>query len=567
MIVKNLKKKIKENPKDLESLFQLSLILAKSRKLNLAKDYLIKAIEIEPNFLAALVNLGNIEKELGNLVQSINFYKKVIKINPNYVNAYYNLGIVYFELGDLKSSEISYRQAIKIKPDYINAHYNLAKLSQELGNLNDSINFYKTVIKLNPNFVGAYNNIGLIFAELGRFDEAIKSYNKAIEIKPDHANSYNNLGLALTELGNFDNAITYYKKALRYEPENLAHLYYLKILENKTIDLKEKNKIYKIIKSKKKEYKNLAYGHFLIAKYDQKNKNYKKEFNNLIKGHDFYLKSQNNSFSKNINYWLNELPKIRDLSYEHSIRLNQNDLSNIRPIFIVGVPRCGSTLVEKIIASGKNKILMGEEAGVLQLFFHKNGIVNKKLITNNDINDFNRGLTQLYKERVLTINKDNLIFTDKSLENFFYIGLIKQIFPNATIINCKRNALYSIMSIIKNNLSKMSWAHNLKNIFDYFDIYFHTIDFFKKKYPGFIYDLELDKLINNPINESKKLFQFCNLEWSKECLEFYKRKDIVSKTASNIQIRKPIFKNKKNKYYEYKQFLNKFSRKYNWFEN
>ena len=78
MIVKNLKKKIKENPKDLESLFQLSLILAKSRKLNLAKDYLIKAIKIEPNFLAALVNLGNIEKELGNLVQSINFYKKVI---------------------------------------------------------------------------------------------------------------------------------------------------------------------------------------------------------------------------------------------------------------------------------------------------------------------------------------------------------------------------------------------------------------------------------------------------------------------------------------------------------
>ena len=138
-------------------------------------------------------------------------------------------------------------------------------------------------------------------------------------------------------------------------------------------------------------------------------------------------------------------------------------------------------------------------------------------------------------------------------------------FPYAKVINCKRNALSTIMSILKNNLGQISWAHNLKYIFKYFDIYNKKIENFKKIIPNFIYELQLEEFVNNPKEESKKLMRFCDLPWNKKCLEFYKRKDIISQTASNIQIRKAIYKDSIHKYLPYKKFLKKYSDKYHWF--
>ena len=121
------------------------------------------------------------------------------------------------------------------------------------------------------------------------------------------------------------------------------------------------------------------------------------------------------------------------------------------------------------------------------------------------------------------------------------------------------------MSILQNNLPGVPGAHNLEHIFKYFDIYHEIIFKFKKKFPNFIFDLDLDKLINNPETESQKLMKFCNLRWDKKCLEFYKRKDLFSRTTSNIQIRKPINKKSINKYLPYKKFLSKYGSKYHWF--
>ena len=121
------------------------------------------------------------------------------------------------------------------------------------------------------------------------------------------------------------------------------------------------------------------------------------------------------------------------------------------------------------------------------------------------------------------------------------------------------------MSIVKNSLGNVSWAHNLEHIFRYFDIYFKTIENFKKLFPDFIYDVYYEKFVNDPQIESKKLLEFCDLSWDKKCLEFYKREDIFSKTASNIQIRKAIYKHSVTKYLPYKKFLNQYGEKYSWF--
>ena len=138
-------------------------------------------------------------------------------------------------------------------------------------------------------------------------------------------------------------------------------------------------------------------------------------------------------------------------------------------------------------------------------------------------------------------------------------------FPQAKIINCKRNTLSSIMSIFQNNLTGLMWGHNLKYIFKYFDNYFEMMNFFKKKFPNFIYELQFEEFVNDPETESKKLMKFCELPWDKKCLEFYKRKDLISKTTSNVQIRQAIYKHSLDKYLPYKKFLEKYGKKYSWF--
>ena len=95
--------------------------------------------------------------------------------------------------------------------------------------------------------------------------------------------------------------------------------------------------------------------------------------------------------------------------------------------------------------------------------------------------------------------------------------------------------------------------------------YFEITENFSKRYPNFIYQLQFEKLVNDPETESKKLMKFCALPWDKKCLEFYKRKDLISKTTSNVQIRKAIYKHSLDKYLPYKQFLDKYGKRYSWF--
>ena len=302
----------------------------------------------------------------------------------------------------------------------------------------------------------------------------------------------------------------------------------------------------------------------MLSRYELKAKNYKKEFNHLLKGHHYYFESRSKQFKTQVKYWLNVLPNIKELlnlnKSSKNIKKNNN---KINPIFIIGVPRCGSTLVEKVIISGAKYIPAGEETEILN-FFVKQKIQQKQLLK-SDIENFQKKIIEKYKQKGLIQEISDYTFTDKSLDNFFYISLIKEIFPYAKVINCKRDALSCIMSILKNNLTGLTWTHNLEHIFRYLNIYYRMIENFKKIHPNFIYELQYEKFVKDPEIESKKLLKFCNLPWDKKCLQFFKRKDLISQTASNIQIRKAIYKDSIKKYLPYKQFLNKYGYKYYWF--
>ena len=529
-----------------------------------AKNLYKKILKINPNHFESIFYLGVLLLESNNFDRAKQLFQKAIRIQPNYAPAHNNLGIIFNALEEAQKAISSYQKAIRIQPNYAPAHNNLGMVFGELGEFEKAISSYQMAIKIQSNYLAAHYNLGMVFQKMREHQKAINCFQKAIQIKSNHADTHNNLGMVFQELGEFEKAISSYQMAVKYEPENLAHYYYLSNLKEEILHSNLKNKIYEIIKRRNSTKKNIAYGNFLLSRYELKAKNYKKEFNHLLKGHHYYFESRSKQFKTQVKYWLNVLPNIKELvnlnKSSKNIKKNNN---KINPIFIIGVPRCGSTLVEKVIISGAKYIPVGEETEILN-FFVKQKIQQKQLLK-SDIENFQKKIIEKYKQKGLIQEISDYTFTDKSLDNFFYISLIKEIFPYAKVINCKRDALSCIMSILKNNLTGLAWTHNLEHIFRYLNIYYRMIENFKKIHPNFIYELQYEKFVKNPEIESKKLLKFCNLPWDKKCLQFFKKKDLISQTASNIQIRKAIYKDSIKKYLPYKQFLNKYGYKYSWF--
>ena len=550
------------NPNHFDSMCLLANIFAINKNFDRAKEFLHKANEIQPKNVSVLNNLGTAYKELEQIEKSISFYQNVLEIEPNHTNANYNLGLVFYKLKEIKKAKSYLEKTVKIQPNYALAYFSLGNVQSEFKEYKKAKESYLKVIDLRPDLASAQNNLGLIFRELREPQNAINCYKKTIKINPKHAGAYNNLGRIYTEVGEFEKAIDSHRMATKLEPKNLYHYFYMSELKNKMLNQQLKNKVKKIINKSDPSKINLVFGNFLLSRYEKKKKNYKNELNHLIKAHNYYFESKKEKFDMSVKYCFDDVLQISNFASINT--KNEKNNYKIKPIFIVGVPRCGSTLIEKIIGSGKKIIPMGEEAAILENFVNKK-IVEKKSLNLGNVENIRDELFSLYKDRGLIKEENDYVFTDKSLNNFFYLGLIREIFPQAKVINCSRRALSSIISILQNNLTELSWAHNLENIFKYFDNYYQIIFKFKKKYPNFVYDLNFENFIDKPEIESKKLMNFCNIIWDKKCLEYYKRKDIVSKTTSYQQIRKAIYKQPTDKYLPYKKFLNKYGKKYSWF--
>lgn len=550
---------------EIKQIFNLAYGNHLKNNFKLAEDLYKKILKVDSEHFPSIFMLGNLHLQKKNFIEAIELFNRALQIKPSDANTLHNLGYAFIEIGKPVEAMKFMKKVLKIEPKHPDAHFNIGNIYKLLGEYEDAEKCFRKSILMQPNDAKAYNNLGNILKDSGKFKEAINSYKKAIEIQFNHANAYHNLGNTYKQLGKFTEAKDSYSKAYKYQASNLETLFTLKELDNEILDFKLIKQVKETMQKTSAKKKDIAYGNFLLSKHEFQKQNYENEFNYLLKGHALYFEFKKTFFEQGVNYWLNEVPKNEELmSLGNSNQNNYQDENELKPIFIVGTPRCGSTLIEKIIASGEKKISVGEETTIISFFLGDKIEKKQSLKLNKEI--LRKNIIERYKVKGL-INKDShYTFTDKSLDNFFFIGFIKEIFPNAKIINCKRNIISSIVSIVKNNLGDVSWAHNLEHIFQFFDNYLKKIELYKKMHGDFIYDLEFEKFVDDPVNESKKLMIFCDLPWNKECLEYYKKEDMTSRTASNVQIRKAIYKDPKNKNLPYKQFLLKYGRKYPWFK-
>ena len=388
------------DPNNFDSIFLLANIAAIKRNFDQANNLLHQAIKIKPQNVSALNNLGTTYKELGKFENAINYYKKTIEIDSNHVNAHYNLGVIFYDLKDLKKAKSYFQKTVKVQNNYAAAFFNLANVHVDLKEFENALNCYQKSIEINPNFVGAHNNLGLVYRELNDFQNAVSCYENVLKINPKHVGAYHNLALAYKELGEFKRSIKSHEMAIKYDPENTIHYYYLNELKKNILDLNLKNKIKQIIKNRKSTKRTVAYGNYLLSKYEQKTKKYKEELDYLIKGHMVFFESKKEKFDLGIKYCFDYVLQIVE-----GVNVSKTDKKNdhdIKPIFIVGVPRCGSTLVEKIIGSGQKLIPLGEETLVLEDFVNAKALEKQSLNFGN-VEDLRNELFFIYKKKRINI--------------------------------------------------------------------------------------------------------------------------------------------------------------------
>ena len=499
------------------------IILKGLGKLKESEQALRKAIKLKPEFPEAYSNLGSVLRDIGSLGESEKALRKAIELKPEFPEAHFNLGNVLRDIGSLSESEKSFLKAIDLNPEYAEAFSNLGNVLREIGNPIKAEKVLNKAIKLNPKFATSYFNLSNVFRDLGKLQESEKALRKAIDLNPQYAKAYSNLGNLLRDLGNLQESEKALLKAIDLNPQFAKAYYSLSIFRasEETKIVYEKLFSEEILHNKTDEEKIDIY--FARANFLHQEKKYEGSTN--------FLDLANNLQKKIKASNLDSIIQKSQYLLEISERQNMNNIEKINlpeTIFIVGMPRSGSTLLESILDMNEDVFGLGETTILDDLF--------QKIEKSNNLSN----LAEQYTIKSQELSKNKKITINKNLYNYQYAGIISKYITNAKIINCVRNPLDNILSIYRANFAKgHGYASCLQDCSKLFLHQEELIKRYKKIYPSKIYSLDYDLLVNNPIKEIKSLINWLAWKWDEKYLLHHQNKRPIF-TASSIQARFPI---------------------------
>ena len=493
----------------------LAVVLKLTGRISESLVAIQKSVLLEPQDAESHYNLGNTLKALARLNDAEVSYKKAIALNPNYADANNNLGITLKEMGRLDEAEINLRQAIELKPDLAEAHNNLGNTLKQLGRLDEAETNYRKAIALKPDFAEGHNDLGTMLQEQGRLDEAETSYRKAITLKPDFAEAHRHLTL----LKKFDAQDKQYSK--------MQELYL-----DKNISEEQRCNI-----------------NFGLAKACEDLGDLEKAFHHYREG--------NVLRKKLLNYNINQdIELFRQIKFTYP-RIEQNSLTpdnltkKLIPIFIVGMPRSGTTIVEQIISSHSKVTGAGELNFVAQF----GSLIARGLSDSNTDSLIN--FRERYLFKLQSVSNGNLIVTDKMPQNFCYIGFLAAVFPEAKIVHVKRNPAAVCWANYKQYFASknIGYCYSIDDVINYYKLYESLMVFWTNTLSKRIYNLDYEQLTVNQESETRQLIDYLDLDWDEKCLSPQNNKRHIA-TASNVQVRKKVYRGSSEQWKKYQPFLN-----------
>ncbi len=578
--------------------YNLGTALRDQGKLEEAAAGFRRALELKPDYAEACNNLGNTLKDQGNLDEAVACYRRALALRPDNAEAHFNLGIVCTAQGNLDEAAACYRRTLALRPDFAEARYNLGNLLKDQGKLDEAVACYRRTLELKPDYAEAHSNLGVAFKEQGKLEEAVASYRRALELKPDFAEVYSNLGHALKDQRKLDEAVACCRRALELKPDFAEAHGNLGIALEEIGDLQGAEacfraalrcnprsafvhlKLAELLRGKLPQEDFLAQQrllqqgpdcgeqrdlpdrerlslHFGLAQVLDGRGEYAQAAEHLARGNALQLSEWRNRGQEYDpqEYELRINQMISVCTPEFFARVSDFGLESEVPVFVVGLPRSGTTLIEQILAShsqvfGAGEIKLATDTMVALGGQGADPIEGLRRLDRETA----RRLASQHLERLRAYSPAALRIVDKMPDNYLFLGLMAVLFPRARLIHCRRDLRDVAVSCWITNFREIRWTNDQQHIASRFYHYRRIMEHWRAVLPLPLLEVDYEETVADLEGTARRLVAWCGLEWEPRCLEFHQAKRAVS-TASVVQVRQPVFRTSVGRWKHYQPAL------------
>ena len=507
-----------------------------------------EAVRLQPDLAPAHHNLGNALRALGRLVDARSAYLEAIRLNATLAISHAHLGLVLQQDSQLNDALARLKQAVEMEPANADFREYLADLHMEREEFAEAILSWEQALALEPNRPSLHSGIGLALHEEGRSVEAVQHYREALRLKPDFAAARMSLGGLHEENGEMPEAEMAFRDALELQPTfalphaRLATLLRGKLSEADLVALEARLGDPQLADGPRARLL-FALGHVLDGRSEfvraaecvQQANAITLEINRKQKRE--YVPLEHERFVDRL---------ISAFGTESFARTQGAGLETRRPVFIFGLPRSGTTLVEQVLASHSQVFGAGELRLARQTFDAIPTILSRKDSAVACVADLDRHAIQRLAERHLASlsaldGKSAERIVDKMPDNYLYLGLLAMLFPQATFIHCRRDLRDIAVSCWMTDFRSIRWANDSEQIASRFRQYRRIMSHWQIALPVPVHEVQYERVVEDFETEARRLLAACGLEWEPGCGRFHETTRPV-RTASVTQVRQPIYR-------------------------
>lgn len=542
----------------------IGIYYQKIKKEKKALKYFNKSLLYKPDSYQVLNNRGVIYFLLKQTDLAIEDFNKSLELNSKIQDTYLSLAKCHLDKQNInKAIEVLEDCKKKFEPR-LQVLSLLGRIYYENKFYEKAKSIYLQIIGFDSKNIEAYNFLGLCFESLFQYEKAELYFNEGLEINKNNIDILCNLGNLKRSLAKFSEARLLYDKVISLDCyQATVHRYISAINKYNPKDI-HLLKLLEIIKSStfKKNEEKLHEIYFALSKAFEDIEDYGQSVNYLLKGNK--LRRKTVKFN-NIGIVKDQYNCIKKIFSKLDLKKFNNSI-DAKPIFILGMPRSGTTLAEQIISS-HSKVASGGELTYV-------GDLIKKYFPHEELNIFYDEVVQNFKKLSPIMSQEYLNLTkkisevrhvtDKLPQNFVFIGFILAMFPNCKIIHCQRSPKATCLSIFKNYFPDdgIWYAYNTKELVEYYQLYDEMMKFWNKLFSDKIFNLKYENIISDQINTTKDILKFCDLEWDDNCIKFYNNLSAV-KTLSTAQVRSSVYSSSLNKFQNYENLIPNFLENFN----
>ncbi len=530
------------------------MVLADTGQCLAAKLGLEKLIPQYPGDATLHFVMGNVERSLGRLQESILHYIDSINLNPRFSDAHLNLGCSYEGLGRVEQAIQHYEKAIEHDRRNFLAFHHLASIHYSLGNADQAIEGYLRALRVNPMHVNSNNRLGDIFRDLGQHERAMKLYQLALDAEPECVDALNGLGSTLRLKGSKAQAIEQFRRVLALRPNDAYAHYSLSDMLDYGTESEQLNQMKKLVRQPGLSNEDRALlGFALFNVFDQLKDRAQafeslREANRVCRGSINYDQEHDRRLISKLKDYFVAMPEV----FNHEGAMNIEGKS---PIFVVGMPRSGTSLAEQILTSHSTVYGAGEQIcfkDTISDLLEAIDLESHPELSGEQLsvirNHYLRGW-----DRVRT---DLNVVVDKTPMNFLYIGFILSAIPEAKIVHCKRDPVATCFSIFSRYFGKSGYryGYDLTELGRYYRLYEDLMAFWYERYPSQIHTLNYELLTEDQENQTRSLLEHCQLSWDPSCLDFHLTERFVN-TSSSVKLKRPLYQGASNAWKGYRREL------------